>query len=189
VGLALGTAPGHLALTATVAASGMASLDATVVNVALPHIGADLDASISSLQWVLTGYLLTLASLILLGGALGDRYGIEGDAASAQWPEGGANLGCEEVGLLPGGEVPAPVGLVVVHQGGVAVLDPAARCLEDLAGDSTEGDRKRDGRGNLPGAEVGCSLALPVRAGGRDAGAGQPVERSGRPPIDLCQIR
>ncbi|HZO70234.1 MAG TPA: hypothetical protein VFB74_34995, partial [Kribbellaceae bacterium] len=67
-GLALGTAPGRLALTATVAAGGMASLDATVVNVALPRIGADLDASISSLQWVLTGYLLTLASLILLGG-------------------------------------------------------------------------------------------------------------------------
>ena len=50
-------------------------LDATVVNVALPHIGDDLDASVSSLQWVLTGYLLALASLILLGGALGDRYG------------------------------------------------------------------------------------------------------------------
>ena len=50
-------------------------LDATVVNVALPHIGEDLNASVSSLQWVLTGYLLSLASLILLGGALGDRYG------------------------------------------------------------------------------------------------------------------
>ena len=53
----------------------MAALDATVVNVALPHIGADFDASVSALQWVLTGYLLALASLILLGGALGDRYG------------------------------------------------------------------------------------------------------------------
>jgi EmrB/QacA subfamily drug resistance transporter len=74
-GLALATTPGRLALIATVAASGMASLDATIVNVALPHIGADLDASISSLQWVLTGYLLSLASLILLGGALGDRFG------------------------------------------------------------------------------------------------------------------
>lgn len=50
-------------------------LDATVVNVALPHIGEDLDAPIGTLQWVLTGYLLTLASLILLGGALGDRFG------------------------------------------------------------------------------------------------------------------
>jgi EmrB/QacA subfamily drug resistance transporter len=46
-----------------------------VVNVALPDIGRDLDASTSSLQWILNGYLLTLASLILLGGSLGDRYG------------------------------------------------------------------------------------------------------------------
>jgi MFS family permease len=53
----------------------MAALDATVVNVALPHIGEDFDATISQLQWVLTGYLLALASLILLGGALGDRFG------------------------------------------------------------------------------------------------------------------
>jgi EmrB/QacA subfamily drug resistance transporter len=74
-GLALGSARGRVALIATVAASGMASLDATVVNVALPHIGKDFDASVSALQWVLTGYLLALASLILLGGALGDRFG------------------------------------------------------------------------------------------------------------------
>ena len=53
----------------------MASLDATVVNVALPHIGEQFHASISALQWVLTGYLVALASLILLGGALGDRFG------------------------------------------------------------------------------------------------------------------
>jgi EmrB/QacA subfamily drug resistance transporter len=53
----------------------MASLDATIVNVAIPRIGRDLDAGVSGLQWVLTGYLLSLASLILLGGALGDRIG------------------------------------------------------------------------------------------------------------------
>jgi EmrB/QacA subfamily drug resistance transporter len=53
----------------------MASLDATVVNVALPRIARDLDTDVSGLQWVLTGYLLSLASLILLGGALGDRFG------------------------------------------------------------------------------------------------------------------
>lgn len=74
-GLALRSTPGRLALAATVAASGMASLDATVVNVALPHIGDDLGSGVSALQWVLTGYLVSLASLILLGGALGDRYG------------------------------------------------------------------------------------------------------------------
>jgi EmrB/QacA subfamily drug resistance transporter len=74
-GLVLHSAQGRMALVATVAASAMASLDATVVNVALPHIGEEFDASISALQWVLTGYLVALASLILLGGALGDRFG------------------------------------------------------------------------------------------------------------------
>ncbi|MBS1885941.1 MAG: MFS transporter [Actinobacteria bacterium] len=53
----------------------MAFLDSTVVNVALPKIGEDLHASTSSLQWIINGYLLTLASLILLGGSLGDRLG------------------------------------------------------------------------------------------------------------------
>ena len=53
----------------------MAFLDGTVVNVALPDIGRGLNASTSALQWVLNAYLLTLASLILLGGSLGDRYG------------------------------------------------------------------------------------------------------------------
>ena len=53
----------------------MVFLDSTVVNVALPVIGRDLHAPTSSLQWILNGYLLTLASFILLGGALGDIYG------------------------------------------------------------------------------------------------------------------
>src|SRR5437764_4112629 len=74
-GLSLHSAQGRIALTATVAASAMASLDATVVNVALPHIGREFHSNVSALQWVLTGYLLALASLILLGGALGDHLG------------------------------------------------------------------------------------------------------------------
>jgi MFS family permease len=74
-GLSLDTAPGRWVLAVAVLGSGMAFLDGTVVNVALPDIGRDLDASTSALQWVLDGYLLTLASFILLGGSLGDRYG------------------------------------------------------------------------------------------------------------------
>ena len=63
-------------LLATVAlGSGIAMLDGTVVNIALRQIGFDLDASLAELQWVSTGYLLSLASLILVGGALGDRLG------------------------------------------------------------------------------------------------------------------
>ncbi|UJA21923.1 MFS transporter [Thermoleophilia bacterium SCSIO 60948] len=53
----------------------MAFLDGTVVNVALPAMGEDLGASTSALQWILNGYMLTLAALILLGGSLGDRLG------------------------------------------------------------------------------------------------------------------
>lgn len=79
-----GTAAGHMELSssrgrwillATVLGSGLASVDATVVNIALPAIGRDLQAPFSALQWTVTGYTLTLASLILLGGAAGDRYG------------------------------------------------------------------------------------------------------------------
>ena len=66
---------GRWVLAVAVLGSGMAFLDGTVVNVALPEIGRDLDATTSSLQWILNGYLLTLASLILLGGSLGDRHG------------------------------------------------------------------------------------------------------------------
>ncbi|WP_138733224.1 MFS transporter [Modestobacter excelsi] len=71
----LGTAPGRWVLLATVLASGMAFLDSSAVNVALPAIGEDLGAELAGLQWTLSGYTLALASLILLGGALGDRYG------------------------------------------------------------------------------------------------------------------
>ena len=70
------TAPaGRWVLTATVLGSGMAMLDGTVVNLALPRIGEDLDAGFSQLQWIVNGYTLSLAALILLGGSLGDRLG------------------------------------------------------------------------------------------------------------------
>jgi EmrB/QacA subfamily drug resistance transporter len=74
-GVAFGSSAGRWVLAVAVLGSGMAFLDGTVVNVALPDIGRDLNASTSSLQWILNGYLLTLASLILLGGSLGDRHG------------------------------------------------------------------------------------------------------------------
>lgn len=73
--LAYGSPTGRWVLAIAVLGSGLAFLDGTVVNVALPAIGEGLDAGTSSLQWILNGYLLTLAALILLGGSLGDRYG------------------------------------------------------------------------------------------------------------------
>jgi EmrB/QacA subfamily drug resistance transporter len=73
--LRVGTSAGRWVLLATVLGSGLAMLDATVVNIALPTIGRDFDTGLSSLQWVVNAYTLTLAGFLLLGGALGDRYG------------------------------------------------------------------------------------------------------------------
>jgi EmrB/QacA subfamily drug resistance transporter len=69
------SAAGRWVLGITVLGSGIAFLEATVVNVALPAIGEDLGADVAGLQWIINGYLLTLSALILLGGSLGDRYG------------------------------------------------------------------------------------------------------------------
>lgn len=71
----IGTARGRWVILAAILGSGIAFLDSTVVNVALPHIGDDLGGGLSGLQWTLDGYLLTLSALLLLGGALGDEYG------------------------------------------------------------------------------------------------------------------
>jgi EmrB/QacA subfamily drug resistance transporter len=71
----MGETRGRWVLAATVLGSGMALLDGTVVNVALPTLGRELGASFAGLQWTVNGYTLTLAALILLGGSLGDRFG------------------------------------------------------------------------------------------------------------------
>jgi len=73
--LSYASARGRWVLLATVLGSAMASIDATVVGIALPAIGKDFHASLSTLQWVVTAYTLTLAGLLLLAGSLGDRYG------------------------------------------------------------------------------------------------------------------
>jgi EmrB/QacA subfamily drug resistance transporter len=73
--LQVSSAAGRWVLLGTVLGSSMALLDSTVVNVALPTIGRHLNASLAGLQWTVTGYTLSLAGLILLGGSLGDRVG------------------------------------------------------------------------------------------------------------------
>ena len=75
LGLRYASRTGRWVLAATVLGSGIAALDATVVGIALPAIGRDFHASVSNLQWVVDGYTLPLAGLLLLGGALGDING------------------------------------------------------------------------------------------------------------------
>src|ERR671916_1205277 len=73
--LRMGTAAGRWVLTTTVLGSGLVMIDGTVVNVALERIGTDLHAGFADLQWTVNAYTLALASLILLGGSLGDHLG------------------------------------------------------------------------------------------------------------------
>jgi EmrB/QacA subfamily drug resistance transporter len=73
--LEYGSPQGRWVLATAVLGSAMVFIDGTVVNVALPHIGASLGASLSGLTWTVNAYTLTLAALILLGGSLGDRFG------------------------------------------------------------------------------------------------------------------
>jgi EmrB/QacA subfamily drug resistance transporter len=73
--LRMGTTAGRWVLLTTVLGSGIVMIDGTVVNVALARIGHDLDAGFSDLQWTVNAYTLALASLILLGGSLGDHVG------------------------------------------------------------------------------------------------------------------
>src|SRR4029077_733419 len=62
-------------LAATILASSMTFIDATVVNVALPALQADLHATITEVQWVVEAYALFLGALILAGGSMGDQFG------------------------------------------------------------------------------------------------------------------
>src|SRR6476660_6670018 len=67
--------PSRWTLIATIVASSMTFIDATVVNVALPALQADLRATITDVQWVIEAYALFLGALILVGGSLGDQFG------------------------------------------------------------------------------------------------------------------
>lgn len=73
--LPLRSAHGRWVVLAATLASAIAFLDGTVVNVALRPIALDHDAKLVDLQWVVNAYMLALASLILVGGSLGDRLG------------------------------------------------------------------------------------------------------------------
>ncbi len=117
-------------LFATVAGSGMAFLDATVVNVALPHIGEDLNADVAGLQWVLNGYLVVLSSLILLGGSLGDRFGRRRVFQAGVVAFALASLVCAvapNVPFLVLGRVAQGVGGALLTPGSLAILEASFR--------------------------------------------------------------
>lgn len=135
-GVRLGTPAGRAVVAAAVLGSGMTMLDGTVVNVALHTIGEDLDASLAELQWITNGYLLSLSSLILLGGSLGDRFGRRRVFVVGTLWFAVASLAC--------GLAPTPLILIAarVLQGvGAALLTPGSLAM--IQGAFAHDDRAR----------------------------------------------
>src|SRR5512135_2654321 len=123
-GLRYASTPGRWVITTTVLGSGVAALDATVVGIALPAIARDLRVDVAGLQWVVTGYLLTLAGLLLVGGALGDRYGRRRLYLLGVVWFAAASLLC---GLAPNEE--ALVGARALQGAGGALLTPGSLAI------------------------------------------------------------
>jgi len=124
--IAWGTRRARWVLLATVLASGMGFLDATVVNVALPTIGTELGASLAGLQWVVNGYTVTLASLILIGGSLGDQFGRRRIFLLGVVWFAGASLLCSfapTAGALVAGRVLQGIGGALLTPGSLAILE------------------------------------------------------------------
>jgi EmrB/QacA subfamily drug resistance transporter len=129
-GVALGSTRGRWVLLATILGSGMAQLDGTVVNVALPRIGADLDAGLTSLQWTVNAYTLTLAGLLLLGGSLGDRLGRRRVFLIGTVWFALASVGCAlapAVGVLIAARALQGVGAALLTPGSLAILEAVFR--------------------------------------------------------------
>lgn len=117
-------------ITAAVLGSGIALLDGTVVNVALPAIGRDLRAGLTGQQWILDGYLLSLTALLLSGGAAGDRYGRRRVFLSGLAVFTAASLACgfsPTVGWLIGARVLQGVGAAALVPGSLALIDVGIR--------------------------------------------------------------
>ena len=132
-GLEVGSTDGRWLLGVAVGGSAMAFLDGTVVNVALPDIGRDLGAGMSELQWVLNTYLLALASLILLGGSFGDRFGrvrifLVGIVLFSL--ASGLCAAAPDVELLVGARVLQGVGAALLTPGSLALIETCMRPSE-----------------------------------------------------------
>ena len=129
-GLAYTSRPGRWTLAATVLGSAIASIDATVVGIALPAIGRDFGAPIETLQWVVTAYTLTLAGLLLVAGSLGDRMGRRKIFLVGVVWFTVASLLCglaPTAGLLVAGRALQGVGAALLTPGSLAILQASFR--------------------------------------------------------------
>ncbi len=186
-GLVLASARGRWVLLATVLGSAIASIDATVVGIALPAIGRDFHVGLAALQWVVTAYTMTLAGLLLLAGSLGDKYGRKkvfligvvwfavasllcAVAPDADVPDPGPG----PAGRRRGAADPGQPG----HPGGVVPARRPGQGHRRLVGVRRGGHRDRPVPRRL--ADPGGVLAADLRdqpAAGRPGGRGEPAAR------------
>ena len=117
-------ARGRWILTVAILGSGMAFADGTVVNIILPTLQTRLAASVTAIQWVVEAYSLVLASLMLIGGALGDRFGRRRLFALGIAVFAAASMAC---GLAP--DVATLIGARAVQGLGGALLVPGSLAL------------------------------------------------------------
>jgi EmrB/QacA subfamily drug resistance transporter len=111
-------------LVASILGSSMAFIDGSVVNVALPSIQNDLGGGLATQQWVVDAYLLTLGSLILLGGSLGDIYG-----ESRVFAIGVASFACASVLCAIAPSAPALIVFRGIQGMAGALLTPASLAM------------------------------------------------------------
>jgi EmrB/QacA subfamily drug resistance transporter len=156
-GLSVASPGGRWLLGVVVLGTSLIAVDGTVVRLALPAIGTDLHADFSTLQWIVTAYTWTLASVILLGGAAGDRYGRRRIFLVGVAWFSGASLLCAtapSAGWLVTGRLLQGVGAALLAPASMAVLQASYRPSE---------------RGRAIGAWVGLSglggTAAPFLAG------------------------
>jgi EmrB/QacA subfamily drug resistance transporter len=128
--LVYASARGRWVLLATVLGSAVASIDATVVGIALPAIGREFNVALDSLQWVVTAYTLTLAGLLLLAGSLGDKYGRKRVFVIGVIWFAVASLLCSVAptsGVLIGARALQGVGAALLTPGSLAILQATFR--------------------------------------------------------------
>lgn len=146
----MGSPTGRWILLATISGSGLAMLDATVVAIALRRIGADLGAGFAELQWIVNAYTLTLAALILLGGALGDRFGRRRIFLVGVVWFAAASLLCglaPSAGFLVGARALQGIGGALLTPGSLAIISASF-----AAGDRARAVGAWSGLGGLAGA-------------------------------------
>jgi EmrB/QacA subfamily drug resistance transporter len=115
----------NLVLATSILSSSLAFIDGSVVNVGLSAIGKDLAGTGASLSWVVSGYLLPLSSLLLLGGAMGDRYGRRRILLAGITIFGLASLLCAfalSLWMLVGGRVLQGIGAALLLPNSLAIL-------------------------------------------------------------------